>query len=71
MTRKHFIAFANALASHQDVAPSRDWEDHEHEAWEAGYETARQDIGRSIAAILRLENDRFDAARFFAAAKLD
>ncbi len=70
MTRKHFRALAAMLASHGTVPTPREWEDDDPEAWQSGYEAARQDIGRSIAAVCRLDNPNFDAGRFFDAAKL-
>ena len=66
MTRKDYEAFAAMLVSHSYVA------DNPVQGSEigAGYEDARLDIGRSIAAILKLDNPRFDAVKFYEAAKL-
>lgn len=66
MSHKDYQAFAAMLASH-GAADTGGVED---EDYNTGYEAARLDIGRSLAAILRLDNPRFDAARFFDAAKL-
>lgn len=65
MPRKDYEKFAAMLASHDPRG--RQWDAAEYEA---GYEAARQDIGRSLAAMLRLDDERFDAARFYEAAKL-
>jgi hypothetical protein len=65
MTRKDFIAFANMLASHEGFEGYGESED-----FSRGYEAARQDIGRSVAAVCRTSNDNFDAVKFYDAAKL-
>jgi hypothetical protein len=70
MSRKDYVQFANSLASHVSPPTPREWEDDDYEAWQAGYEAARMDIGSSVAAILALDNPNFDANRFYEAAKL-
>jgi len=67
-TEKDHESFAAMLMSHRGTGVNTagsmgtDWCD--------GYEAARLDIGRSIAAILRNRHERFDAEGFYAAAKL-
>ena len=63
MTRKDYEHFANMLASHVRLAG-------DDPSYEDGCEDTRMDIGRSIAAILKLENPNFDAVKFYEAAKL-
>ena len=66
MSRKDYVKMATMLASHGFSTGC----DREPDAWDEGYEAARMDIGRSLAAILRLDNPSFDANRFYKAAKL-
>lgn len=67
MSKKNYEAFANMLASHEN---NGNLPDGEGGVWNKGYEYARLDIGRSIAAVLTLDNPNFDAVRFYEAAKL-
>jgi len=66
VSRKDYVRFTEMLASHGDY---RAWSK-ESPQFVRGYEAARQDIGRSVAALLKLENPRFDPVRFFEAAQL-
>jgi hypothetical protein len=64
--QEEYVKFATMLASHGDYLT----DDDTPIEWSEGYEAARLDIGRSLAAILRLDNPNFDANRFYEAAKL-
>jgi hypothetical protein len=60
LSRKNYEAVAAIVAGDALIPPIVD-------GWDRGYETAREELAKSLASYFAQDNERFDRARFLAA----